>query len=88
MKILSLILIAFLLTGCVGSPIKRTFPEAPKELLEKCPELSIVPQTDRFSVVLETVTENYSKYNECSVKVDAWIEWHKNQKKIFNEVKI
>ena len=39
----SLILL-LLLAGCSTTvPVKRTFPEVPKELLTKCPELKEVP---------------------------------------------
>ena len=40
-----------------------------------------------MSDVLETVTMNYSQYHECKNKVDAWIEWHKQQKQIVDSIK-
>jgi hypothetical protein len=37
---LLLILPVLLLTGClVSTPVKRNFPEVPKELMEACPDL-------------------------------------------------
>ena len=36
---------------------------------------------------LYVVTENYSKYHECQVKVDAWDEWYKSQQTIYNSIK-
>jgi hypothetical protein len=36
---------------------------------------------------MEIVVDNYSTYYECRVKVDAFLQWHQEQKKIFEEVK-
>jgi hypothetical protein len=35
----------------------------------------------------KTVVDNYTLYHECAVKVDAWNEWHRTQKEIFESVK-
>jgi len=37
----------------------------------------------RASEVVETVVENYGRYNELREKVIAWQEWYREQKKIF-----
>jgi hypothetical protein len=89
MKTLLLIPAAFLLTGCLFTtvPVKRTFPEVPKEIMEACPDLKAVPDTEKLSEVLKVVTENYSQYQECKIKVDTWVEWYKTQKIIFDSVK-
>jgi hypothetical protein len=88
MKITLLILSTLLLTGCLATPVKRTFPEAPKELLTACPELAVVKEgTEQLSEVLTVVTENYSQYHECRIKNDLWIDWYNTQKDIFNSVK-
>ena len=89
MKTLLLIPAAFLLTGCLSTtvPVKRTFPEVPKEIMEACPDLKAVPDTEKLSEVLKVVTENYSQYQECKIKVDTWVEWYKTQKIIFDSVK-
>lgn len=88
MKYLLILTSAILLTGCLATPVKRTFPEAPKELLELCPNLKEVqPGTEKFSEVLKVVTENYSQYHECQFKNDLWKEWYDTQKQIFNTVK-
>ena len=77
-----------LLTGCSTSvPVKRKFPEAPQTLLEKCPELKKLANDAKLSDVARTVVENYTQYQHCSNKDDAWIEWYNSQKKIFEEVK-
>jgi pectin methylesterase-like acyl-CoA thioesterase len=87
MKLLALIPIV-LLTGCLATPVKRNFPEVPQELLTACPDLSTVSaETDKLSDVLKVVTTNYGQYQECQIKVDAWTEWYKTQKQIFDSVK-
>jgi hypothetical protein len=87
MRLLALIPIV-LLTGCLATPVKRNFPEVPQELLTACPDLSTVSaETDKLSDVLKVVTANYGQYQECQIKVDAWTEWYKTQKQIFDSVK-
>ena len=88
MKSIVLIVSAFLLTGCLSTaPVKRNFPEVPQELMTACPDLKQVEKTEQLSKVLGVVVENYGQYHECRVKVDAWIDWYKTQKRIFDEVK-
>ena len=88
MKKLILILPMFLLTACLSTPVARKFPEIPSDLKTACPDLAQVdPNTTKLSEVVRTVTDNYSKYHECQVKVDAWIEWYNTQKAIFDSVK-
>jgi hypothetical protein len=82
-----LILPIILLTGCLATPVKRNFPEVPKELLEACPNLKLTQPTEKLSEVLKVVTENYGQYHECRLKVDTWADWYKNQKQIFESVK-
>ncbi len=76
-----------ILAGCSTTPVKRNFPNVPSELLEACPELKQTEPTSKLSEVLKVVTENYSQYHECKVKNDAWNEWYKSQKQIFESVK-
>jgi hypothetical protein len=72
-----------LLSGCLATAPK--FPEAPPELNANCPELNEVAEgTKEFSKVLDVVVVNYSTYYECRVKVEAWKEWYKSQKEIYN----
>jgi hypothetical protein len=83
MRSLLLIPFAILLSGCLATAPR--FPEAPPELTSKCPELNeVAPGTKEFSKVLDVVVVNYSTYYECRVKVEAWQEWHKSQKEIYN----
>ena len=39
----------------------------------------------RASEVVETVVENYGRYNELREKIIAWQKWYLEQKKIFEE---
>lgn len=89
MKSVFLLISALLLTGCLESvPVKRNFPDIPPELVAACPELQeATKETKELSKLLDVVVVNYSTYYECRVKVDAWLQWHKDQKKIFEEVK-
>ena len=88
MKTLYTLLIATLLVGCSTTvPVTRKFPEAPQTLIEKCPELKQLAQDAKLSDVARTVVENYTQYQHCSNKSEAWVEWYNTQKKIFEEVK-
>jgi len=89
MKFLVILLSAFLLTGCLKSiPVKMDFPDVPAELKQACPDLKQTDEKEtKLSKVIEVVTENYSQYHECKLKVDAWIEWHKQQKQISDSIK-
>ena len=70
---LLLILPVLLLTGClVSTPVKRNFPEVPKELMEACPDLKKTETTEKLSEVLKVVVDNYGQYHECKGKVDTW----------------
>ena len=87
MKKLLLLVPVLLLTGCLTTaPVKRNFPEVPQELMESCPDLKTVPDTEKLSDVLKVITDNYAQYQECRVKVDTWVEWYKTQKQIFDSV--
>jgi hypothetical protein len=83
-----LIGIVALLAGCSTTvPVKRTFPEVPAVIMEKCPQLKTIDtETTVFSVLSKTVTENYTTYYECATKMDGWIEWYTKQKAIFESV--
>jgi hypothetical protein len=83
MRLLAIIPALFL-TGCLATAPK--FPAIPDELKTPCPELQeATKDTQELSKLLDTVVVNYSTYYECRVKVDAWLEWHKQQKEIFDK---
>lgn len=83
-----LLLIPVLLTGCLKTaPVKMDFPDVPEDLKVACPDLALVKDNAKMSDVISTVSNNYSQYHECKNKIDTWMEWHKQQKKIYDEVK-
>ena len=81
------LLMPFLLAGCLATPVKRNFPEVPEELKVVCPDLQKIKEDAKLSDVVSTVSTNYTQYHECRAKVDAWSEWYKTQKEIFDSVK-
>jgi hypothetical protein len=83
----SLLILPFLLAGCLATPVKRNFPEVPAELKVSCPDLQKVKDDAKLSDVISTVSTNYTQYHECRAKVDTWVEWYTNQKDIFESVK-
>ena len=88
MKRLLILLATISLVGCATSvPVQRNFPSVPADLLTACPGLQETPVTTKLSEVIEVVVGNYGQYQECSIKVDAWTEWYKTQRKIFEDVK-
>ena len=83
------IVLAFLITACsTAVPLTQNFPQAPAVLLEKCPELKTIAG-ERVSIVdfTRTVSENYTTYHQCAGKNEAWIDWYRQQKKIWEDVK-
>jgi hypothetical protein len=83
----TLLFLPFLLAGCLATPVKRNFPDAPQELKVVCPDLQKVKNDAKLSDVISTVSSNYTQYHECRAKVDAWNQWYSNQKEIFESVK-
>ncbi len=83
------LILSFLLAGCsTVVPVNQKFPEPPKSGMVRCPELNLVSEDEtKLSGVLEVVVSNYSLYHECQAKNDMWIEWYKEQKKIYESVK-
>lgn len=73
-----------LLTGCLATAPK--FPDIPADLQKSCPELQeATKDTKELSKLLDVVVVNYQTYYECRVKIDAWLQWHKEQKEIFDK---
>ena len=82
------ILWLLLLTGCSTTvPVTAKFPEPPKYSLQPCPQLQELKEGAKLSDVANTVTINYTTYYECAVRNDAWVEWYRIQKHIFESVK-
>ncbi len=86
MKIVIVGLTIFLSACTTTVPVKQKWPDVPKELLEKCPQLNTIePGTTAITDFLKVVVKNYGLYYECSLKNDGWNEWYGSQKKIFEE---
>jgi len=84
------ILVSVIMTlfGCSTTvPVTAKFPDAPKYGLQTCPQLLKLKNDAKMSDVAGSVIYNYSAYQECAVKNDAWIEWYQIQKNIFESVK-
>lgn len=84
MKI-ALLLSLILLTGCsTVVPVAQKFPEPPGTLAtQPCEQLQQLKEAAQLSDVSKTITHNYTKYHECSVKLEAWQDWYVQQKTIF-----
>jgi hypothetical protein len=88
MKYCIALLLLISLTGCSTTvPVVAKFPEVPKLLLTKCPNLQELNADAKLSDVAKIVSSNYSSYYECAVKIDAWIEWYNVQKTIYEGIK-
>jgi hypothetical protein len=85
MKSILLISCAIFLAGCsTFVPVERKFPPANLEINSACPELQTVPvDNSELSVLLDAMSENYSRYHACRLKVEGWIIWYEQQKFIF-----
>jgi hypothetical protein len=86
MKYLACFLL-ILVTGCSSVPVAPKFPEVPERILKTCPQLEKMSEDSKLSDIAKTVTNNYTTYYECAVKHDAFIEWYRIQKKIYESVK-
>lgn len=84
MKTIIILATILLLSGCTTLvPIKQKFPDAPKSLLEKCPELNQAGENSTdITEFLKVIITNYQLYYECSNKQDGWIDWYNGQKRI------
>jgi PBP1b-binding outer membrane lipoprotein LpoB len=86
--LLIIIILAFLATGCSTTvPVVAKFPKAPERLMQPCPQLEKLENEAKLSDVAKSVVNNYTKYHECSIQNESWIEWYKTQKQIFESVK-
>ena len=88
MKRLALLCVVFLSACSTLYPVKQEFPEAPKVLMETCPDLSTIDDgKNSLRDMLKTVIQNYATYYQCAEKNKGWQDWYKEQKKIYNGVK-
>ena len=86
MKLLMLVPV-LLLSACSSVPITVKFPDAAPSIQESCADLQQIPPPDKLSEIMLTITANYGLYHECQLKVEAWKDWHKQQKEIFETLK-
>jgi len=82
------IIVILAISGCATTvPVTAKFPEPPgKGAMTVCPDLQKLKDNAKLSDVANTVTVNYSTYYECAVKTDAWQEWYRIQRHIFEGV--
>jgi hypothetical protein len=82
------IIAVLVLMGCSTTvPVTAKFPQAPERLMQKCPQLEKLEKEAKLSDIAKSVTNNYTKYHECSIQNDSWIEWYDAQKQIFESIK-
>jgi hypothetical protein len=79
------LVVLVILAGCsTAVPVTARFPDPPGlKALERCPDLEKLKDAPVLSDVARTVTINYGTYYECAVKADAWQQWYRIQKNIF-----
>jgi len=81
--------LGIVLAGCSTTvPVKRTFPAVPETLLKECGTLNTINKPEvKLSELMDTVAKNYGKYHECAAVTEAWQDWYREQKKVFDEIK-
>lgn len=84
-----LITLSLLLTACQPAvPVKPKWPEIPPVLESKClPLKEIDYSAEKLSDVLTVVTDNYTLYRECQIKIDTWLDWYQSEKQIYEKIK-
>ena len=84
-----LLSLALFISGCATvPPTYPKFPDHPEAIGSPCPDLNLVKDgEDKLSEILNVVVINYGKYHECRAKVQAWIDWHSEQKRVNGELK-
>lgn len=88
-KIIILSVAGIVLVGCSTTvPVKRTFPDVPESLLKECGTLNTINKPEvKLSELMDTVAKNYGKYHGCAAVTEAWQDWYREQKKVFDEIK-
>jgi len=85
----TLLLAMILLTGCTTVvPVTQHWPEPPGlQATQSCANLKPLNVNPQLSDVAKTVSDNYTEYWICATKLDAWIEWYKQQEIIYKGLK-
>ena len=89
MKIMHIVALVAL-AGCGKTvPVHVAVPEAPASLLQPASPLTPLPtdRTIQLSDILDNANTNYGRYHEVSARLESWIQWYNEQKRIFDEVK-
>jgi hypothetical protein len=88
MKALILAL-SVVLTGCsTAVPVTAKWPESPGQLMqEPCPSLERLPDNPQLSQVATIVSNNYTTYYQCAIKLEAWQKWYQEQKVLFERLR-
>lgn len=86
---LVLLLTTVLLAGCTTVvPVTQKWPEPPGlQATKSCINLQKLDPQPQLSQIAKTVSDNYTEYYQCAVKLDAWIEWYKKQEIIHKGLK-
>jgi hypothetical protein len=90
MKNILAIFLVVLITGCsTTAPVVVKFPDVPETLVQPAGKLTSLDTSKKIELsdIIENTNENAGKYYELREKYNAWIEWYKEQKKIFESVK-
>lgn len=88
MKLLLLPLVLALSACTTVVPVTQRWPEPPGlQATKSCPDLRKLEADPKLSQVAKTVADNYTEYYQCAVKLDAWIEWYKQQEIIHKGLK-
>lgn len=88
MKSLLIVVSMLLLAGCLATPVKRTFPLVPADLMEPPVALRPLPaDTKDLDQLIVNANHNYSLYHELVIRLEGWQTWYQEQRKIFDSVK-
>lgn len=84
-----LISLVVLASGCTTVPVTVKFPEVPEALMEPAGKLTPLDTSKKveLSDIIENANENAGKYYTLRERYNAWIEWYKSQKQIFESIK-
>jgi hypothetical protein len=83
-----LVILVLLLSGCTTTvPIKQQFPTAPEQLMTSCKPLQLMDKNSSIVDATKVVVNNYTEYYQCSILVDTWQQWYRDQKLIFKELR-
>lgn len=86
---LALLALTLTLSACTTVvPVTQKWPDPPGlQATKSCPALRKLEADPKLSQVAKTVSDNYTEYWVCATKLDAWIEWYKQQEIIHKGLK-